>query len=210
MSNNIAEQNTITIVPDELKPREAYQLLLSAIIPRPIAWVSSIGTDGTVNLAPFSFFNAISGVPPIVMFSVSGRRGSAKDTLRNAKETGQFVVNIVEARQAEAMNQTSGEWAYDVNEFELSGLEPAACLDVKAPRIAEAALAMEARVTQIIPIDGSSSTMVLGQVLRYHIRAGLLRSNGLIDAEKLRPIGRLGGTEYTTLDNVFSMIRPSA
>jgi flavin reductase (DIM6/NTAB) family NADH-FMN oxidoreductase RutF len=202
------ENKTISLAPDELPQRDAYRLLLSAVVPRPIAWVSTIGKDETLNLAPFSFFNAVAGNPPTVMISVGQRKGQIKDTLRNARETGEFVVNIVDESLAERMNQTSGEWPYEVDEFELAGLAPAPSLAVRPPRVATAAVAMEAKVSQIVPVEGSASTMILGRILRYHFREGLLRPNGLVDAALLRPIARLGGEEYITIGNVFSMSRP--
>jgi flavin reductase (DIM6/NTAB) family NADH-FMN oxidoreductase RutF len=198
-----------TLVPDDLAPRDAYLLMLSAIVPRPIAWISTIGTDGTPNLAPFSFFNGVNGTPPIVMFSASRKRdGGPKDTLRNVQETGEFVVNIVDETLAEAMNLTSGEWDFGVSESERASLEQAPSLDVRPPRVARSRVAMEARAIQILPIEGTVSTLVLGRVVRYHIRQGLLRPNGQIDADKLRPVARLGGEEYATLGRVFTLARP--
>jgi len=197
-----------SIVPDELPPRDAYRLMLSVVAPRPIAWVSSVGADGTLNLAPFSFFNGVGGTPPTVMFSVGQRKGQIKDTLRNVQETGEFVVNLVNEALAEAMNQTAGEWSYEVNEFEIAGLSAAASVDVHPPRVAEAPVAMEAKVTQIVPVLGTTSTMVLGRILRYHVRDDLLRPEGLVDATLLRPLARLGGDEYATVGKVFTMKRP--
>jgi flavin reductase (DIM6/NTAB) family NADH-FMN oxidoreductase RutF len=205
----LSDQPAVTIVPGDLAPRDAYNLMLSVLIPRPIAWISTVGADGTPNLAPYSFFNGVSGNPPIVMFSASRRRdGEIKDTLRNVQETGEFVVNIVDEVLAEAMNLTSGEWAYDVNELELARLETAPSLEVRPARVAAAPVALEARVRQIVPVEGTRSTMVLGEVLRYHLRAGLLRASGLVDSVPLRPVARLGGDEYCTLGRVFSMKRP--
>jgi len=202
------QTKTLSIIPEDLPLRDAYRLMLSIVAPRPIAWVSSIGADGTLNLAPFSFFNGVGGTPPTVMFSVGQRKGKAKDTLRNVQETGEFVVNIVSEELAEAMNITSGEWDYEVNEFELAGLETAPSIDVCPPRVALAPVAMEGKVTQIVPVVGTTSTMVLGRILRYHIREELLRPNGLVDATLVRPIARLGGDEYATIGRVFSMARP--
>jgi flavin reductase (DIM6/NTAB) family NADH-FMN oxidoreductase RutF len=199
---------TITITPNELSAHDGYRLLISLVVPRPIAWVSTIGLDGTLNLAPFSFFNAVGGTPPTVMFSVGRREGQAKDTLRNVQETGEFVVNIADHALAEAMVQTSGEWSYEVNEFEMANLEMAESIQVKPPRVAEAPAAMEAKVTQIVPVEGTESTMVLGRVVCYHLRQGLLRQNGLVDANLLKPVARLGGNEYAVLGEVFSMLRP--
>jgi flavin reductase (DIM6/NTAB) family NADH-FMN oxidoreductase RutF len=197
-----------TIVPQDLSPQDAYKLLASLIIPRPIAWVSTLGQDGTANLAPFSFFNAVAGNPPTVMVSIGSRKDAPKDTLRNIRETGEFVVNLVNQELAPAMNLTAKEYEYVVNEFAAVGLEPAPSLDVHPPRVAAAAAAMECRATQFVPIQGSNYTMVLGQVLRYHLRDGLLRPNGLVDSARLQPVARMGGAEYTTLGPVFELARP--
>jgi flavin reductase (DIM6/NTAB) family NADH-FMN oxidoreductase RutF len=197
-----------TIIPTELDPRDAYRLLISAVIPRPIGWASTIGADGTLNIAPFSFFNAVSNMPLTVMISVGQRKGQPKDTLRNAQETGEFVINIVDEDLAAAMNITSGEWAYEVNEFERAGLETAPSIDVQPPRVAVAPIALECKVTQIIPVQDTTYTLILGRVLRFHIREGLLRPNGAIDAGLLKPVARLSGDEYATLGRVFEMKRP--
>jgi flavin reductase (DIM6/NTAB) family NADH-FMN oxidoreductase RutF len=198
----------ISIVPTDLEPRAAYRLLISAVVPRPIGWASTIGTDGTLNIAPFSFFNAVSNMPLTVMISVGQRKGQPKDTLRNARETGEYVINIVNEELAAAMNLTSGEWAYEVNEFDRAQLETAASVDVKPPRVAAAPIALECKVTQIVPVQDTTYTMILGRVLRFHIREGLQRPNGAIDATLLKPVGRLSGDEYATLGRVFEMKRP--
>jgi flavin reductase (DIM6/NTAB) family NADH-FMN oxidoreductase RutF len=175
-----------TIIPANLHPRDAYRLLISIVMPRPIAWVSSLGADGTLNLAPFSFFNAVAGDPPTVMFSVGERQGTPKDTLRNVRETGAFVLNIVDETLAEKMNATSGEYTYDVDEFERAGLTPLASTMVKPPRVAEAAITMECRATQIVPVQDTHYTLILGQVQVFHLREGLLRASGAVDAALLR------------------------
>ncbi len=204
----MTSRNWISIVPAELEPREAYRLLISAVVPRPIGWTSTIGSDGSLNLAPFSFFNAVGGNPPTVLISVGQRKGNPKDTLRNTRETGEFVINIVNAELAEAMNQTSGEWAYEVNEFDRAGVTPAASIDVRPPRVAEAPIALECKVTQIVPVIDTTYTLILGHVLRFHIRSDLLRPNGLVDALRLEPLARLGGDEYAIIGRVFEMKRP--
>ena len=197
-----------TIIPTDLDPRDAYRLLISVVVPRPIGWASTIGADGTLNIAPFSFFNAVSNMPLTVMISVGQRKGQPKDTLRNARETGEYVINIVDEDLAAAMNITSGEWAYDVNEFDRAGLTTAASIDVKPPRVAAAPVALECKVMQIVPVQDTTYTLILGRVLRFHIRADLLRPNGAIDAALLRPVARLSGDEYATLGRVFEMKRP--
>ncbi len=204
-----AEHTVLTINPADLDPRDAYRLLISAVVPRPIGWTSTIGLDGTLNIAPFSFFNAVGGNPLTVMISVGKRRGNPKDTLRNVQETGEFVVHIVSEELTVAMNQTSGEWDYDVNEFDRAGLATAPSIDVRPPRVASAPIALECRVTQIVPVTDTAYTLILGCVLRFHLRDGLLRPNGLIDATVLKPVARLGGDEYATIGRVFEMKRPT-
>ena len=198
-----------TLDPNDLDPRDAYRLLISSVVPRPIAWVSTICADGSLNLAPFSFFNAIGGQPPTIMFSVSRRAGDDKDTLRNVRETGEFVLHIVNEELAEKMNATSGDYAHGDSEFERAGLATAKSAVVAPPRVADAAIAMECRLTQLVPIGRGANTLVIGEVLRYHVRDGLLRDDYLVDATRLKPVARLGGEEYATLGTVFKMPRPS-
>jgi flavin reductase (DIM6/NTAB) family NADH-FMN oxidoreductase RutF len=201
--------DTRSVAVADLDPRDAYRLLISVVVPRPIGWISSISAAGEANLAPFSFFNAVAGPPPTVMVSVSQRGGTvAKDTVRNAEETREFVAHIVERRLAEQMNTTSGEWPHGVDEFERAGLARVASTDVRPYRLADAAVALECRLTQVVPVEGTRYTMLLGQVARFHLREGLLRANGLADPRQLDPIARLGGDEYTSLGDVFEMIRP--
>jgi flavin reductase (DIM6/NTAB) family NADH-FMN oxidoreductase RutF len=193
----------------EMAPADAYRLMISVVVPRPIAWVSSIGADGTTNLAPFSFFNAVGENPLTVMFSLSRRVDRPKDTLRNVQETGEFVLNVADETLALAMVRTSGDWPYGRSEFETAALAMAPSIDVRPPRIANATVAMEARVSQIVPVADTSSTMVLGRPVRFHVREDLMRPNGSVDPTLLSPVARLGGIEYTTLGRVFSVPRPS-
>jgi flavin reductase (DIM6/NTAB) family NADH-FMN oxidoreductase RutF len=200
--------STISLAPGDLPPRQAYQLMISVIVPRPIAWVSTIGADGTLNLSPYSFFNGVGGNPPTVMFSVGQRAGQPKDTLRNVQETGEFVINLVDRSLAEAMIYSSGDWPYEVNEFKLTGLETAPSIEVKPPRVAAAPVAMEAKVSQIVPVSETTYIMVLGRVVRYHLRQDILRPDGLVDARLLQPLARLGGDEHSTLGEIIVMKRP--
>jgi flavin reductase (DIM6/NTAB) family NADH-FMN oxidoreductase RutF len=182
--------------------------MLSIVAPRPIAWVSTLGVDGTINLAPFSFFNAVGGTPPTLMVSIGERAGKPKDTLRNIQEMGEFVVHIANEELIEQLNKTSGDWAYGDNEFELAGLTQVPSTDVKPPRIAEAPVAMECKATQIVPVSDTHYTMVLGQVLRYHIRQDLLTPDNMVNALALGAVARLGGDEYTAIDRIFALSRP--
>jgi flavin reductase (DIM6/NTAB) family NADH-FMN oxidoreductase RutF len=192
-----------------LPPPEAYRLLVSLVIPRPIGWVASVGADGTRNLAPFSFFNMVGGPPPTVMLSIGQRRHAEKDTLRNARETGELVVHLVDEALAGAANHTSGEWEYAVDEIEAAGLDVVPADVVRPPRLRDAPAALECRVSQIIPVGDTPYTMVLAQVLRLHLREGLLGPDGLVDARVLRPVARLGRDEWATLGEIFSLARPS-
>jgi flavin reductase (DIM6/NTAB) family NADH-FMN oxidoreductase RutF len=199
----------MTIPVEDLAPRDAYRLLVSLVVPRPIGWVSTVGADGSRNLAPFSFFNGVGGPPPTVMVSVGERRGVEKDTLRNARETGEMVVHLVDEGLAAQMNQSSGEWPYEIDEFDAAGLAAVESDVVRPPRLRDAVAAMECVVKQLVPVEDTSYVMILGRVVRFHLRDGLLAPDGLVDASALRPVARLGRDDYTTLGEVFTMLRPS-
>jgi flavin reductase (DIM6/NTAB) family NADH-FMN oxidoreductase RutF len=181
----------------------------STVIPRPIGWASTVDKSGARNLAPFSFFNAVSGDPPILMISVGRRDGRAKDTLGNITETGEFVLNIVSEAVARQMNLTSGNYMPHVDEFALSGLTPLPSVKVKAPRVAEASVTMECMLTQTVPLPRSEYTVILGEVVYFHIDDAILDERGRVDPVKLAPVARLGGSSwYTALGRIFEMKRP--
>ena len=204
-----AAENTATFKIAELGGKDAYSLLTSALVPRPIAWVSTVSKEGVLNLAPYSFFNAVASDPFTVMFAPGLRPdGSAKDSLQNARDTGEFVVNLADEPLAEALNHTSGAWAHGVDEFAEAGLQAVASSLVTPPRVGAAPVALECRVSQLIDVKDSGSAMVLGQVVAVQVRRELLGEDGLIVAERLQPIARLGRTEYSTLGRVFSLKRP--
>lgn len=193
--------------PQTLPPHDIYRLLIGCVVPRPIAWVSSLSADGVANLAPFSFFMGVCGDPPTIAFS-SGRRLTAKkDTVHNLEATGDFVVNIVDDDLAEPMNQTSGEYPPEIDEFTLTGLTPAPGVKVQAPRVAEAPINLECRVAQIIPVGRGPHSLVLGEIVYFHVRDDLYH-NGRIDMHALRPVGRLAGHLYTHVHDIFEMKRP--
>lgn len=201
------EQTFTPILTANLSSRESYRLLTSIVTPRPIAWVSTISRAGVTNLAPYSFFNAVAGSPPTVMISVGQKAGGIpKDTLRNIEATGEFVVHVVDEAHAELMNQTAGNW--EISEFEALGISTLSAEVVKPPIVASAPIALETKLSQLVPIKDTSNVMVLGQVLRFHIRADLLTPDGIIHSGELRPIGRLSGNGYTTLGELFEMQRP--
>ena len=201
--------DTATFTVAELGGKDAYSLLTSALIPRPVAWVSTVSKAGILNLAPYSFFNAVASDPLTVMFSPGSRPdGSPKDSLQNARDTGEFVVNLADEPLAEALNHTSGAWPHGVDEFAEAGLKGAASSLVTPPRVAAAPVALECRVSQLVEVAGSGSALVLGQVAALQVRRDLLGQDGFIVAERLRPIARLGRSEYSTLGRVFSLARP--
>lgn len=202
----------ISFVPAEMEDRAPYHLLNSVVAPRPIAWISSLSADGISNLAPFSYFNAVAGFPPTIMFSVSYRRREphVKDTLRNAQEVGEFVCHIVDETTADAMVRTAMDWPTDVDEIDEAGLTAVPSCDVRPLRVKQASVAMECKVTQIIPVEEATNVMVLGQVLRFHIREELYRPElGLVDTVAMKPITRLGGpVEYTKIGELFLLPVP--
>jgi flavin reductase (DIM6/NTAB) family NADH-FMN oxidoreductase RutF len=197
--------------PADRSSAEIYRLMIGAIVPRPIAFVSSIDANGILNLAPFSFFTACSANPPVVCFSPIVRAGPQplKDTLRNIQATGEFVVNIVSEEFAGQMNASSAEVPPEVDEFKLSGLTPLASDLVRPPRVAESHVQMECRLRQIITISEKpqGGYLVLGDVLRFHIDEAVLDGDK-IDPDRLRAIGRMGGPTYARTRDRFDMLRP--
>jgi flavin reductase (DIM6/NTAB) family NADH-FMN oxidoreductase RutF len=197
------------IDPKDHSSRNIYHLMTSVVVPRPIAWVSSQSRDGVLNLAPFSYFNAITSKPPLLCISVGRRRGVRKDTANNASSTGEFVVNVVTEPNIDKMVQTAGEYAPDVDEFAKVGLTPADSVLVKPPRVAEAPVQMECRTRQIIEISPGVADMVIGEVVMFHIADDLPIDEDLrIRGNDLRPVSRLGGEEYAFLGKMLEIGRP--
>ena len=197
--------------PKRIAPRDFYKLMIGAIVPRPIAFVSTLSAGGIRNLAPYSFFTGVSADPPVIAFCPMLRAsdGRKKDTLRNIEATGEFVVNIVSEDFAAEMNLCSGEYPPEVDEFELSGLTPVPSDAVKPPRVKESRIQFECRLFQVVhtgdrPLSGS---IVLGEVVSAHVDDRLI-DNFRIDPDLLRPIGRMGGPTYTRTTDRFDLERP--
>ncbi|MEO6004215.1 MAG: flavin reductase family protein [Opitutus sp.] len=191
--------------------RDAYRWMIHTILPRPIAWVSTIGLDGRTNLAPFSFFQGVTANPPTLMFvPVNDRLGAKKDTVRNIELLPEFVVNLVSAELGEAMNQTSATLPYGESEFSHFGIQSISSQRVRPPRVADAPVAFECRLDRIVQIGEGplAANVVFGRILLAHIRDDVLGENGLPDPAKLKLIGRMGGNFYATTDHTFSMDRP--
>jgi len=197
--------------PAEMPHRDAYKLLIGAILPRPIAWVSTISPTGIRNLAPFSFFTVICPDPMTICFSPTRRRdGSKKDTMRNCEDTREFVVNIVSEDLAEQMNLSAGELPYEEDEFLFARLDGAPSDVVKPPRVAGSKVAYECVLDQVVHVGGAkdgAGSLVVGTVVRIHV-AEEIWTGSRIDTDRLAAIGRCAGDEYTRTRDRFSMIRP--
>ncbi len=194
-----------------LAPRDAYQWMVTTILPRPIAWVSTISADGQTNLAPFSFFQGICANPPTLMFvPVNNRQGGKKDTVRNIEAVPEFVVNLVSHALAEEMNATSALLPYGESEFEKFGVASARSDHVRPLRVAAAPVAFECRLDRIVHLGEGplAANVIFGRILAAHIRDDVLGADGKPDSRKLDLVGRLGGEDYTTTRDVFSLIRP--
>jgi flavin reductase (DIM6/NTAB) family NADH-FMN oxidoreductase RutF len=198
------------IDPANLNRREAHELFVGAILPRPIAWVSTVGRDGVYNIAPFSFFTGMSVKPPVVGFAVGSKRdGGQKDTLANIEFSKEYVINVVTDTLGEAMNQTSGEYPSHVDEFQVANLIPLKCDLVKPPRVAESPVNMECRLLQILEFGEAPhvNAFIIGEVLRVHIKDDLW-IDGVIKGSSLKGIGRMGEDLYCRTMDIFEMKRP--
>ncbi len=195
----------------QLEPRQAYQWMISMIVPRPIAWVSSVGEAGDANLAPFSFFQGITSRPPTLMFvPVTQVDGTPKDTLRNIEATGEFVVNLVSADLTEKMNASAASLPYGESEFEAFDIAAAPSERVKPPRVAAARAAFECKLLQIVKLGDAPgvANVVFGRILCAHVDDAVLGADGRIDPKRLDLIGRMGGDDYCTTRDQFSLERP--
>jgi flavin reductase (DIM6/NTAB) family NADH-FMN oxidoreductase RutF len=198
----------VQLDPQTLESTAVYKLLISSVVPRPIAWVSTIDVAGVPNLAPFSYFMAITDSPPTIAFACSPRAAGRKDTLRNVEATGEFVVNIVDDDRAEPMNLTSGEYPPEIDEFALTKLTAVPGVKVKAPRVSEAPINMECKVVKILPVGKAHLT--LGEVVQWHVRDDVYdAATGRFDMHKLKPVGRLTGNLYSHIHQIFEMKRPN-
>lgn len=186
------------------------RVFTGVIVPRPIAFVSSMSSEGYVNLAPYSFFNAVSYDPPTIVFSSSRHAGDKqKDTLANIEETGEFVINIVSEEIAEAMNITAAEYPADVDEFQIAGLTQVPSQVVKPPGVAESPVNMECRLKQVVPIGEGAHAhgLVIGEVVLVRVRDDIIDGHR-INHQRLKPVGRLAGNMYCHTGDSYEMVRP--
>jgi flavin reductase (DIM6/NTAB) family NADH-FMN oxidoreductase RutF len=198
--------------PESLEVRDRYLLMIGAIQPRPIAWVSTISPEGITNLAPFSFFTGICANPMTLCFApVNDRHGKKKDTLLNVEATRQFVVNVVNENAAEKMNQTSAPYAYGVSEFEKAGVKALASAKVKPPRVADSPVSFECEMIQIVRLGEGplAGNLVIGKVVRVHCDDRIY-NGGKIRHQDLKTIGRMEGAWYSRTQDAFELPRPEA
>lgn len=182
----------------------------AVVSPRPIAWVATRGEDGQDNLAPYSFFNAVAYVPPQIMFastSAKPDRGDTKDSVANIRDTGVFAVNIVEYAARDIMNQTSGPWERERDEFSLAGVDKAECATIPCPRVADSPATLECKLTQIVQLPGEANFTVFGEVIGVHLRDDCV-VDGKFDVTAFNPLTRLGYRDYSVIREVFSLQRP--
>mgnify|MGYP001443950936 FL=1 len=199
------------IDPNKQSFSENYKLMIGSIVPRPIALVSTVSSNGLKNLAPFSYFNGVCSNPPTIMFA-PGRRGYdglTKDTLNNIRETEDFTVSIISEKIGKQMVACATDYPPDVDEFEISGLTPLPSEKVKAPRVAESKVSFECKLNQIVEIgDGSPGAgfLIIGTIVIFHVDDDVYR-DGKIDIKTLKPLGRLAGNSYTRISEIFDIVR---
>lgn len=201
----------ISIDPLEQSERDNYKLLIGSIIPRPVAFVTTLSNKGVLNAAPYSYFNIVTADPPLISISVQRKNGIPKDTARNALEAGAFVVHISDESYIHQINETAANLPPDESEVLLAGLTSIASDKIAVPGIAEANIRMECLLEHCIPLGGTKDSpatdLLIGRVVCFHIDESLYQ-NGHIDPLALKPVSRLAGTSYAKLGEVFSIARP--
>lgn len=188
---------------NKIDPKDMYHLMNSIIIPRPIAWISTISKSGITNIAPHSYFNIVTPNPPLVAFSSIG----LKDTYRNISETGEFVVNMVDESNVDKANASSERLAPEISEFQHVGLTEVPSAQVSPPRVGESPISLECKVYKVIEIPPTPTFHVIGEIIHVHIDDSLF-VNGRVSAEKFRAVSRLAGAQYAQLGKLFELQRP--
>jgi len=203
----------IGLDPAGLSERDSYKLLIGSVIPRPIAFVTTLSPAGTLNAAPYSYFNIVTADPPMISISVQRRNGERKDTSRNAIATGEFVVHVSDESYIANINETAANLPPEESEAKLAGLTPIASAKVAVPGIAEAKIRMECLLEQAIPLGGNdnapSCDLLIGRIVYFHLDEAVYDGAGHIDPAALQPVSRLAGSAYAKLGDVFSLERPS-
>ncbi len=194
----------------DLSYTDCYKLLTGLVVPRPIGWIGTVDDRGRPNLAPYSFFQAVASNPPTVLFSAGVNNGDEKDSLINARASGEFTCNLVDMATAEAMNLSAAELDHGDSEFDFAGLTPEPSVEIMAPRVAEARASFECRVVKIVELGNQPSInmVVFGEVVRFHVDDAILDGTR-IDHGALDAVGRMAGNGYATTRERFELIRPS-
>lgn len=199
----------VTIDMKNLDKQTSHKLLLSAVAPRPVALVTTLGENQVMNGAPYSYFNLVSTRPPMVSVSISRRDGVYKDTTKHIRDTEVFTVNLVDEDNVEAIHKTARSLPSDRSELEMFGLTPVTSAFVKAPGIKEAKVRLECRMKHIVPLEHRGTVtgdLILGEILAVHVESSLYEDKS-VNTNALKPVGRLGGDDYTTLGKIFTLER---
>ncbi|TVX93677.1 flavin reductase family protein [Paenibacillus agilis] len=201
----------ISIDATQLTDKDAYKLLIGSVVPRPIAFITTLSQEGVLNAAPFSYFSIVSSNPPMLSVSVQRKAGVMKDTARNAIESGELVIHIVDEAIVKAVNETAANLPPNESEVERAGLTPIESESIRVPGIVESKIRMECVLEKSIPLGGTDETpasdLLIARVVRAHI-ADDIYEDGRIDAEKLQPVSRMAGSYYSSLGKLFSIERP--
>ena len=196
--------------PNEIEQKAIYKLLTGIIIPRPIGWISTVNNEGILNLAPFSFFNAVGDDPPHVMFSTSRNNNTNKDTLKNVLSNKQFVVNMVTEELVEKMNITSQNIPSNESEFDLARLTPVASIKIKPPRVQESPISLECELVHHYSLENhknGGATILIGKIVLFHIDENVMLEDYKINLENYKPVSRLAGSNYSKIGEIFSVKR---
>jgi flavin reductase (DIM6/NTAB) family NADH-FMN oxidoreductase RutF len=201
----------ISIDPSLQSDRDNYKLLIGSIIPRPIAFVTTLSAEGILNAAPYSYFNIVASNPPLISISVQRRNGERKDTSRNAVAHGAFVVHISDESYIGQINDTAASLPQEESEVTLAGLTPCASTKINVPGVVEARIRMECVLEHAIPLGGTEGypacDLLIGRVVYFHIDESVYE-NGRIDPQALKPVSRLAGNSYAKLGEIFEIARP--
>jgi flavin reductase (DIM6/NTAB) family NADH-FMN oxidoreductase RutF len=201
----------IALDPAGRSERDNYKLMIGSIIPRPVAFVTTLSGTGVLNAAPFSYFNIVTANPPMISISVQRKNGELKDTSRNAIETGAFVVHISDESYIAQLNETAANLPPDESEVDLAGLTPIASKKIAVPGVAEAKIRMECVLDRAIPLGGTEDSpaceLLIGRIVCFHVDESLYE-DGHIDPYALKPVSRLAGSSYAKLGEIFSIDRP--
>jgi flavin reductase (DIM6/NTAB) family NADH-FMN oxidoreductase RutF len=192
------------ITAKELEAEATYKLITGVVVPRPIAWVTSLSAGGSVNLAPFSMFTCVSPHPPLLAISFGHKAGIYKDTARNILAREEYVIHIADFPQLDALHMSSTEYPSEVSEVEAAGLATVPSDEVRVPRLADAPVAMECRFRHCIEFGRTRNRLIVGEVVVFHLRDGLV-TDGKVTTRELDPIARLGGPTYARLGEVLTM-----